>query len=62
MLGQTDNLHELFSAHPKAECFQLAAQALESSPENIAVGSIIEGDPEKREAIYQDLLGQFKWV
>ncbi len=62
MLGQTENLNEQFSPHPKAKCFKLAAQALKSSPENIAVGSIIQDDPQKREAIFQDLVGQLKWV
>ena len=61
-LGQTDNLNGHFDNHPKARCFTLAAEAMKASSDNIAIGSIIENDPERRREIYQDLEGQFKWV
>lgn len=61
-LGETGRLAGHFDNHPKAECFRLAAQALGAPAENIAVGSILEDDPKKREAIRKDLEAKFKWV
>ena len=61
-LGETDCLAGHFDAHPKAECFRLAAQALKATPEDIAVGSILAKDAAKRKEIVKDLQGKFKWV
>lgn len=61
-LGQTDNLAAEFIDHPKAKCFELAAQAMKVGTDAITVGSVIENDPGKRKEIEEDLSDCFKWI